>query len=229
MGFALLYAILVFLLFVLLNKFTKRNMSKAWLSLKNSSSLLNESLNASKSKLTSEFNQFTNRSTKSHVPAKSSLLVKNESNVYQMNQNANANANANGNQQLQQQGHFVLDYHDFQNRTQSISTTTTSGTMDNLNTINNTTDDINSQDSIDYLRHTSAATTNTSNGYLSHLANTTNTGSTTNEESEFNYDFNRPHLMQQIYKNDNVRECDVVDVEKILKMRNAQQARFVSI
>ena len=223
--FTLAYSILIFLLFVLLNKFTKKNMLKAWLSLKNSSSLLNESLNASKSKLTNEFNNFTNKSQKNQQPqpTKSALLIKSENttnNLYQINIDKNPSQ-------------FVLDYHDFQNHTQSISTTTTSGTMENVNTINNTTDDINSQDSIDYLKSNgyggmgnysqSATTNNTSNGYLSHLANTTNTESTTNEESEFNYDFNRPHLMQQIYKNENIRECDVVDVEKILKSRNAGQ------
>jgi hypothetical protein len=226
LGFTLVYSILMFLLFVLLNKFTKKNMFKAWLSLKNSSSLLNESLNASKSKLTNEFNNFTNKSQKNQQLPKSALLIKSENinsnNLYQIKSDKNPNQ-------------FVLDYHDFQNHTQSISTTTTSGTMENVNTINNTTDDINSQDSIDYLKSNgyggvgsgicsqSATTNNTSNGYLSHLANTTNTESTTNEESEFNYDFNRPHLMQQIYKNDNIRECDVVDVEKILKSRNAAQ------
>jgi hypothetical protein len=226
--FALSFSLILFLLFVCVNKFTKKQMHKSWLSLKNStSSLLNESLNASKTKL----NAAALAAVAAQPILKSALLAKNENNLYQMSFDQQK-------QHQQQLGlhQYVLDYH---NHTQSVSTTTTSGTMDNFNGINNTTDDINSQtDSTgDYLKSCNhllnAMDTTTSNGYLSHLANTTNGESTTNtttatpEESEFNYDFNRPALMQQIYsKNDNtnnIPESDVVDVGAILKSRQQQQ------
>ena len=66
--FTIFYSALIFLVFVVLNKFTKKQMGKAWSSFKTASPLLNESLNASKSKLTAKAeyssDQFTNFANK---------------------------------------------------------------------------------------------------------------------------------------------------------------------
>jgi hypothetical protein len=131
------------------------------------------------------------------------------------------------NQQLGKMHHqhhqqYVLDYHDYHNQTNSISTTTTSGTMEHMDM-----EETNSQDS-DYSKQMSSGVgagltlgVSSSNGYISHLANTTNTESTVNESSEFNYNFENFNTVNRPHGVDNkIRECDVVDVGKVLKSRN---------
>ena len=206
LSMSIVYSIVIFFAFVLFNKYTKSQLAKAWSSFKNSS-LLNDSLNASKSKLTNKLQYinepftFGNMHQKQIIDKQKIDFENNNNNNYQINSNLKIEPNS--------INKFVLDFHDFQNHTNSVSTTTTSGTLEN-------TDELNSQDS-EYLKQGGLimGVGSSSNGYMSNLANTTNTESTTND-SEFNYhfDFNRPQIPNEI------RECDVVDVGKILKSRN---------
>lgn len=165
LGFSLLYALIVLLALVVLNKSVREMLAKSCASLCSKASKLNESLDTSKLKLYNRSPNLKEQATK-------------QQDIFKTNPK------------------YILDYRDFQ--AHSISTTTTSGTMDDTDYAGN--------------RFMSQ-----SNGYLSHLANTTNTESTANE-SEFTsqFDFNRPAAMQSTSE---ISESDVIDVGKILKTR----------
>ena len=189
------YSILMLLLYVVLNKANKSNLVKVCRSMLNKNkSILNESLNASKLKL-------YNRSP---------LGEQTDNKVININE-LGVNVLSNINQEVfKVNSKYMLDYRNLQAHTNSVSTTTTSGTLDNL-------DECEFQNN--YLRHNFLMDmgVSSSNGYMSNLANTTNTESTVNE-SEFyssRFDFNKPPNSKH-----EINDSDVIDVGQILKTRN---------
>ena len=184
---SVVYALQLVLVLFVFNKTNKQNLLK----LKNSlsdNSVLNESLDTSKLNL-----------YKRSPPA------------ININDVGKVEVLANINQQVfKVNSKYMLDYRNLQAHTNSVSTTTTSGTSED------------SDFQANYFKQQFLETTaanNTSNGYMSHLANTTNTESTVNDSefytSTFNIDFNRVNVKE----NNNVRESDVIDVGQILKSR----------
>jgi len=192
------YSILMLLLYVVLNKTNKNNLVKACRSLLNKNkSILNESLNASKLKL-------YNRSPVGELTASTDNKV---ININDLGVNVLSNINQ---EVFKVNSKYMLDYRNLQAHTNSVSTTTTSGTLENL-------DECEFQHN--YLRHNFLMDmgVSSSNGYMSNLANTTNTESTVNE-SEFyssRFDFNKPPNIKH-----EINDSDVIDVGQILKTRN---------
>ena len=181
LGFSIFYSLLIFAVLIIGNKSVKKQIKKSWSS--TCTKNLNESLDTSKLKL-------YNRSPNLKEPKNAPILNRPEftsfnPDMFKMNPK------------------YILDYRDFQ--ANSISTTTTSGTIDDVDYQCNYMKD-----------NLMVMGISNSNGYLSHLANTTNTESTANE-SDFTsqFDFNRAPLQS----NSQISESDVIDVGKILKTR----------
>lgn len=198
---SIIYSVQLAIVLLIFNKTNRENLIKVKNSYKNrSSSALNDSLDTSKHNL-----------YKRSPQALKSPDELSDSNVININ-DLGAEVLANINQQVfRANSKYMLDYRNLQQHTNSVSTTTTSGTLENL-------DDCEFQ--ANYLKHQYMMDTvgSTSNNYMSHLANTTNTESTTNDSefysSRYNVDFNQPAV-----SNDHIRESDVIDVGKILKSR----------
>jgi len=189
LGSSMLQSIIILFALILLNKTVRSQLMKSWNSLCSKNKTLNESLDTSKLKL---YNRSPN--------LKDAITLKAPTDMTNFNPNLDI---------FKLNPKYILDYRDFQAHCNSISTTTTSGTLDDMDYQSN------------YLKEMGMST---SNGYLSHLANTTNTESTANE-SEFttHFDFNRPPTHSNTTE---INESDVIDVGKILKSRliNSQTA-----
>ncbi len=219
LSISFIYSILLFLIFILLNKNNKIQLMKAWSLIKNQKMMLNDSLDGSKSKINYKPPFAASKEPLAFTIEKKNIIDDNKMgyapNLMHHHQHPHLNRLNNPmnvidvNQQLNKMNKkYILDYHDYHNQTNSISTTTTSGTMEN--------DETNSQDS-EYIKQGLVLGVASSNGYISNLANTTNTESTVNE-SDFNYnfDFNRQIGVDK----NNIRECDVIDVGQVLKTRS---------
>jgi len=187
MSFSLFYSILIILCLIILNKSVRSQLKKSWsLLLFSKNKMLNESLDTSKLKL---YNRSPNLNEPQQLQPQTNHFTTHQQEIF-----TKKNAN------------YILDYRDFQqNNCNSISTTTTSGTMDDIDYQGNYFKDTNN-----YLGN--------SNGYLSNLANTTNTTDNCSEfTSTTHFDFNRP--ANQMMTNSQINDSDVVDVGKILKSR----------
>lgn len=197
---SIVYSIQLFVVLFIFDSTNKEYVIK----LKNSylnKTVLNESLDTSKLNLYKRSPQ----ALKSNLTDDSNAAI----NINDLGVDVLANINQ---QVFKPNSKYMLDYRDLQAHTNSVSTTTTSGTLDNL-------DDCELQ--ANYLKYQWADMGQSgSNAYMSHLANTTNTDSTINDSefysNRFHIDFNQP----QNEKTDIIRESDVIDIGEVLKSRN---------
>jgi len=194
---------LLFVLFTF-NKVNRNSLIKARHFFGNKTTVLNESLDTSKHNLYKRSPLGLKSGSAATTTADSSEAI----NINDLGVEVLANINQ---QVFKPNSKYMLDY-----RNPSVSTTTSSGTLEN------TVDDCDFQ--ANYLKHQymlGAGGLNSSNGYMSHLANTTNTESDF-YNSRFNIDFNNPPDQPV------VRESDVIDVGKILKNHlNNVNSQFV--
>lgn len=211
----LAYSIQLFLILFVFNRTNKENLLKVKKSYSSNKSVLNESLDTSKHNLYKR------------SPLQASSKVSDSNN--QEDSNAAININdlgvevlANINQQVfKANSKYMLDYRNLQQHTNS-TTTTTSGTMDNLEDMEYQANYIKQHQYIcDTDNHIE------SNAYMSHLANTTNTESMTNDSEFYSTRYNFNEFNQQQQRSGNVRDSDVIDVGQILKARQGNSSNKI--
>jgi hypothetical protein len=209
-AFSFGFSIIVFMVFILFNKHIKSQLSKARTSFKNEGSNTEKTPNDSFETCKTTKPILTTNTTKVAYKKEHFAIVQQlqQQQLEQLQQfknkfvdsnNINVQNILNCNQFINKKN--FIDYHDFQNNTNSVSTTTTSGTLEEI-------DNMTQEPS--YLKPDCLFM----NDYMSNLANTTE--STMNEsQTGYNVNFNQPR--------EEAKEYDLVDVGKILKSRFQNQ------
>lgn len=208
----LAYAIQLFLILFVFNRTNKDNLLKVKKSYSSNKSVLNESLDTSKHNLYKRSPlQASSKVSDSHNQEDSNAAI----NINDLGVEVLANINQ---QVFKANSKYMLDYRNLQQHTNS-TTTTTSGTMDNLEDMEYQANFIKQQQ---YM--CDADNQNASNAYMSHLANTTNTESMTNDSEFYSTRYNFNEFNQQQQRSGNVRDSDVIDVGQILKARQGNSS-----